>query len=72
MTTLAAKPKRLGADLAIFPAMPYVDVFYGTHDWEPHARFHVKRTRNGAFVTQVSGERVPSAVFKQVINKVNK
>lgn len=47
------------------------DVFFGEEGWEPWARFKLKPTRNGVFLTQIGGHPVPSPVFKHVIKEFN-
>lgn len=62
---------KLGQQVVIFQANHIVDVFYGYSGWEPNARFHKKRTPKGIFLQQVSGNKVPANIFKQVIERVS-
>ena len=63
-------PKSLGQDLVVKKVGHIIDVFFGKDGWKPHARFMVKRTVRGNFLSQVSGDKVPQNIFKQVIEKV--
>lgn len=63
-------PANLGKDVVIINVGHFVDVFFGKEGWEPHARFQIKQTPKGKFVTAVKGDKVPSSVFKQVLNYV--
>lgn len=62
--------KSLGQDLVVKKVGHIIDVFFGKDSWKPHARFTVKRTLRGNFLSQVSGDKVPQNIFKQVIEKV--
>ena len=64
--------KTLSADLVIRKVGHgnTIDIFYGNNGWEPHARFNSKRTSRGTFLTQILGNKVPSHIFKQLINQV--
>ena len=62
--------KTLGQDLVIRKVGHIIDIFYGNNGWEPHARFNSKRTSRGTFLTQIAGNKVPSHIFKQLINQV--
>ena len=63
-------PTNLGKDLVILQANHVVDIFYGKNGWNPHARFAIKNTTKGKFLTQVNGDRVTPAIFKEVLNYV--
>lgn len=65
-----AFPANLGKDLVILRANHYLDVFFGKDGWHPHARFQIKNTPKGKFLSQVGGDKVPSSIFKQVLNYV--
>lgn len=62
----------LGQQTVFFHTPTTVDVFFGRDGWEPHARFSKKRTKQGIFVQKIAGEQVPSFVFKQLLQEVNK
>ena len=65
-------PKSLGQDVVIKKVgHSTIDVFFGKEGWATHARFTTKRTARGTFLSQVSGDKVPQAIFKTVIEKVN-
>lgn len=66
---LSKYPKKLGKQVAIFQANHIVDVFFGD-GWQAHVRFLKKRTPKGTFLSQVAGEKVPAAIFKQVLSEV--
>jgi len=70
MFDIATYPKSLGKDLVIKKVGHIVDAFFGKDGWKPHARFHIKRTSRGTFLSQVSGDKVPQNIFKQVLEKV--
>jgi len=63
--------KKLGQDVVVQKVGHVIDVFFGNSGWTPHARFVLKRTQKGMFLSQVSGDKVPASVFKTVITKVN-
>lgn len=63
-------PKTLGKDLVIKKVGHFVDAFFGKEGWNTHARFSVKRTPRGVFLSQVSGDKVPQAIFKNIIEQV--
>ena len=63
-------PCNLGNDTVIIKNGSMIDVFFGKEGWTPHARFQVKQTTRGKFLTSVGGDKVPPAIFKQVISHV--
>lgn len=65
-----ASAKHLGNDLVIRHANHVVDIFWGNTGWNPHARFRIKNTPKGKFLSQINGDRVPTTIFKQVISQV--
>lgn len=65
-------PKKLDGEVVILKFNHVVDVFFGSDGWNQHSRFVAKRTPRGLFLTHVSGENLPNAVFKYVIMEVNK
>lgn len=67
---IAKYNKKLGKDVAIMKVGHHVDVFFGKDGWEPHARFAIKRTNRGAFLSQVSGDKLPQHIFQSVIKEV--
>lgn len=62
--------KKLGKDVVMMKVGHFLDVFWQTSGWEPHARFTVKRTNRGVFLNQVSGDKIPRTVFQQVLQEV--
>lgn len=63
---------KLGGDVVILKHNHVVDVFFGKDGWNQHSRLVAKRTQRGIFLTHVSGENLPNAIFKFVILEVNK
>ena len=62
--------KNLGSDVVVIHKGHIVDVFWGNDGWEPHARFLIRNTSKGRFLTQCAGSAVPSTVFSTVSKKV--
>lgn len=62
-------PKKLGSDVAIFQHGNFVDVFHGD-DWTSHTRLQKKRTKNGTFLTKITGVNLPSSIYTQVNKEV--
>lgn len=67
---IAKYPKTLGTDIVIKSANHIVDVFIGSRGWEQHARFTKRKTKEGVFLNQVSGIKVPKHIFYQVLEQV--
>jgi len=63
-------PKSLGQDLVIKKVGHTIDIFFGNNGWTPTARFVTKRSARGTFLSQVSGDKVPQSIFKEVLKKV--
>jgi hypothetical protein len=70
MFNIANYPTSLGQDLVIKKVGHIVDTFFGKDGWKPHARFHIKRTSRGTFLSQVNGDKVPQHIFKSILEKV--
>lgn len=64
-------PKNLGNDIVTIYGNNFVDVFWGEEGWDNHARFATRKTNKGVFLSSLTPSKVPSNVFKHVINEVN-
>jgi len=71
MFNIANYTRCLGNDLVIKQVgHTIVDTFFGKNGWENHARFHITKTKKGTFLSQMSGKKLPTKLFKQLLAKV--
>ena len=63
-------PHNLGQDIVVLRTNHVIDAFWGNNGWNPHARFVLRNTPKGKFLSQTSGETVPSPVFKAILKSV--
>lgn len=68
---IAKHKKVLGENIVIMKVGHFIDVFYGNDGFNDHARFVGKKTPKGIFITQLTGERIPTDVYKNILSKVN-
>ena len=70
-TTTIKFPKNLGNEIVTLYHNNTVDVFWGTDGWNEHARFSMRKTAKGVFLSPITPSKVPAYVFKHLINEVN-
>ncbi len=67
---IANYKKKLGEDIVIMKDGHLIDAFWGNNGFHEHARFTSKKTNRGIYVTQISGDKIPVDVYKNILTKV--